>query len=580
VKSSIDIKIESEHTFDIIYLGARPEETMNVANRLAASFVTNATAQRAQQAKDTTAVIDTELEALKQRLDAQSQRIHAYRQGNVRELPDHVDDNIRMEDRLRDRHRELETKITEDEARRAAVLKEMKELEAKGALDQTVIEEKSPAQLRLEELRIKQKELMALLKPRHPDLLQIQSEIQHLERTVASQPDPRSTLSEKYIRYLALKSELETLEQRVNGYRKEQYALANQEATYRQRVASTPQHERALEDMQREYEVGQKQFHALLDKRLDSNLAQGLEQSGSRIAFAVIEPAGLPSAPFSPRRERLVLLGIFTGLGVGLVLAFFREQHDTTFRNVDDFQSFTTLPAVGIIPTFEGRSGLVLAADTESVAAEQYRVFAMRVQQLCAAQNARVLLITSAAGGEGKSVTALNLASALSSIADGRVLVVDADMRKPKLHHYLSLNASADKSFSALLQNSGDDPRNYIVKTRNVDAILGSNSPGDPVAALASPKARTAIDRLKDDYRYVIIDAPPTLPIADSHILSGLSDKVIFVVRARKTPRELFQHAVETFEATNILGAVLNDVDYQGSRYAYAYEYYKEKARK
>jgi capsular exopolysaccharide synthesis family protein len=235
---------------------------------------------------------------------------------------------------------------------------------------------------------------------------------------------------------------------------------------------------------------------------------------------------------------------------------------------------------VGVIPAFEGRAALVLAADTESVAAEQYRVFAMRVQQLCAAQNARVLLITSAAGGEGKSVTALNLASALSSIADGRVLVVDADMRKPKLHHYLSLNASADKSFSALLQNPGDDPRNYIVKTRNVDAILGSNSPGDPIAALASPKARTAIDRLRDDYRYVIIDAPPTLPIADSHILSGLSDKVIFVVRARKTPRELFQHAVETFEATNILGAVLNDVDYQGSRYAYAYEYYKEKARK
>lgn len=76
----------------------------------------------------------------------------------------------------------------------------------------------------------------------------------------------------------------------------------------------------------------------------------------------------------------------------------------------------------------------------------------------------------------------------------------------------------------------------------------------------------------------IIVDAPPTLPIADSHILSGLSDKVVFVVRARQTPRELFQHAVESFDTSNVLGAVLNDVDYQRSRYAYAYEYYKKTA--
>ena len=74
------------------------------------------------------------------------------------------------------------------------------------------------------------------------------------------------------------------------------------------------------------------------------------------------------------------------------------------------------------------------------------------------------------------------------------------------------------------------------------------------------------------------MDAPPVLPIADTHILSGLVDKVLFVVRARQTPRELFQHALEGFDANNLLGAVLNDVDYQRSRYAYAYEYYKKTA--
>jgi len=74
------------------------------------------------------------------------------------------------------------------------------------------------------------------------------------------------------------------------------------------------------------------------------------------------------------------------------------------------------------------------------------------------------------------------------------------------------------------------------------------------------------------------VDAPPVLPIADSHILAGLCDKVLFVVRARQTPRELFQHAIEGFEPSHVLGAVLNDVDYQKSRYAYAYQYYKKAA--
>ena len=83
---------------------------------------------------------------------------------------------------------------------------------------------------------------------------------------------------------------------------------------------------------------------------------------------------------------------------------------------------------------------------------------------------------------------------------------------------------------------------------------------------------------MKQKFAYIIVDAPPVLPIADSQILAGIVDKVLFVIRARQTPRELFQHAIEGFEAANLLGAVLNDVDYQRSRYAYAYEYYKKLA--
>jgi Mrp family chromosome partitioning ATPase len=152
-------------------------------------------------------------------------------------------------------------------------------------------------------------------------------------------------------------------------------------------------------------------------------------------------------------------------------------------------------------------------------------------------------------------------------------------MRKPRIHDYLKQKVAPGTGFHELLLKGGQDYQRYVVQVRNLHVIPGSAPTSNPIASLASPVARKLIDQFSQDFRYVVIDAPPTLPIADSHILSGLCDKVLFVVRSRKTPRELFQHAVESFEATNLLGAVLNDVDYARSRYAYAYYYYQEKAK-
>ena len=107
--------------------------------------------------------------------------------------------------------------------------------------------------------------------------------------------------------------------------------------------AVPPEHERVIEDLQRELQVGESQFHALLDKRLDASLAKNLAQSESGIAFAVVEPAGLPKEPYSPHRDRLALMGLALGLGLGVAIAFLLEQNDTTFATLDDFQAFTTL---------------------------------------------------------------------------------------------------------------------------------------------------------------------------------------------------------------------------------------------
>lgn len=584
-KQSIGIKVDSEHSFQLSYEAGDRNDAMNVTNKIAQLFVMNASAKREQKTTEAAGVIDDQLEALKQRMEQQSRQIHDYKSKAVHALPDHIDDNIRGVDSAKDQIQEKETKIAEEQARKATIQRELKDLESKGVLEQPVVREQTPDEKKLEELRIQLAELQTRYTLQHPTVVAMKKQIEDLEHLIASQPRKgRTDPSATYLRYLELKSELEGIDQRIAAYKRDQQNFQTQAETYTRRIEETPQHEKVIEDMDRELKVGELQFHALLDKQLDTKLAKGFEESESGIAFSIVEPAGLPQTNIT-QRPRLILMGLAVGLGLGLALVFVLEQNDTTFGNVDDFQSYTSLPIAGVVPNIpmknkKRRNGTpaLTIEDPDSIAAEQYRILAMKVRQQCDAEQSKSVVVTSAAGGEGKSLTAINLAAALAATTDGRVLLIDADMRKPRLGDYLKLTVPPDQCFHNLLVHGDGTTSRYIVQFKDLFVIAGGVSQGNPVAALSSPRARALFERLKQEFAYIVVDAPPVLPIADSQILAGLCDKVLFVVRARQTPRELFQHAVEGFEPGSVLGAVLNDVDYQRSRYAYAYEYYKKAA--
>src|SRR5262249_48875654 len=144
----------------------------------------------------------------------------------------------------------------------------------------------------------------------HPVVAALRRQVSDLEKALQAHPKKgRSDPSPTYLRYSQLKSELAGVDQRVAAYRQEEQNLKEQLANFSGRVAATPQHEKVIDDMNRELKVGEMQFRALLDKKLDSNLAKGFEQSEGGIAFAVTEPASLPEAPYSPQRERFIALG-------------------------------------------------------------------------------------------------------------------------------------------------------------------------------------------------------------------------------------------------------------------------------
>src|SRR5262245_27566916 len=516
-KQSLGIKVDSEHSFQLSYETVDRYDAMNVTNKLAELFVRKASADREQKTAEAANVIDGQLDALKQRLEAQSSQMHDYKTKAVNALPDHFDNNLRNIESTRDQILDRETKIAEEEAKKVSSQRELQDLESKGVLDQPIVHEKTADDMKLDELRIKLAELETKYTVQHPSVIGLKQQIADLEKTISSHPKKgRSEPSATYLRYSQLKSELEGIDQRIAAYRRDQHTLKAQLDRFSQQLQATPEHEKVIEDMDRELKVGDMQFHALLDKQLDTKLAQGIERSESGIAFTVAEPAGLPQAPYSPQRLRLILMGIAAGAGLGLALIFLLEQNDTTFANVDDFQSFTTLPVPGVVPHVEYKNdgqktppSLVTIEDPSSVAAEQYRILAMRVQQQCYATHSRAIMITSAAGGEGKSLTAINLATALAAAIQGRVLLIDADMRKPRIAEYMNLSVPADGGFHNLLIHSDGKPDRYIMNVGELGVIPGGVSEANPVAALSSPKARVVFENLKQQFAYIVVDAPP-----------------------------------------------------------------------
>src|SRR5262249_24886428 len=155
--------------------------------------------------------------------------------------------------------------------------------------------------------------------PSHPEVIKAKRRIAELENDIASQPKKgRAEPSATYLKYVELKSELDGIRQRVDAYKRDQQELGAQIASLTTRIEATPQHERVIDDMRREYDAGESQFHALLDKQLDAKLAEGLASSETGVVFAIVEPASVPGAPFSPQRLRLMLMGLAAGLGVGL----------------------------------------------------------------------------------------------------------------------------------------------------------------------------------------------------------------------------------------------------------------------
>ncbi len=292
------------------------------------------------------------------------------------------------------------------------------------------------------------------------------------------------------------------------------------------------------------------------------------------------EPATTPSEPQKARTMGLALcLGLFGGVGMGLL----REWKDQRLRSTQEISSLLGLPILGAIPTMtcpkqtQAIRGQKVRISPESREAEAFRTVRTALFFGAPRDEARAILFTSPAPGEGKTTVVSNLGIAMAQ-AGQRTLILDTDFRRPTQHRIFSLNRQA-KGLSYVLAGRTTLPEAIEhLKLANLDVLTCGPSVPNPSELLNSTRFTEVIASLAEQYDRVLIDSPPVTAVADAQILAALCDVTVIVLRAQKSTRRVSIQACESLlgVGARLLGVVVNDVPRRTDRYGYSggYGYY------
>lgn len=288
------------------------------------------------------------------------------------------------------------------------------------------------------------------------------------------------------------------------------------------------------------------------------------ERSGAQPPEALSLPIELPGFAEAARDEE-------TTSPVGDAL----PRNAAIVPPIGDYLRFDDLRTRCTHPTWhpDPNVNVFFSSDPAAHGAEQFRTLRSRLYQLRANQTLRKILITSSVPAEGKTFVANNLAQAIVRQPDRRVLIIDADLRRPRLH--VPLGAPLAPGLTDFLR--GDVDAMGVIQhclAENLCLIPGGNEVKDPSELLSNGRLKALLDRVTPVFDWVIIDSPPCLPVADANILADFCDGVLMVVRAGSTPSEVAQRACQEMQGRNIIGVVLNFVQESSGYASYYYPAY------
>ncbi len=397
-----------------------------------------------------------------------------------------------------------------------------------------------------------------VLKPAFPEMIQLRSQISELDRQIKAQVD----LVKESIRvqFEATRAQEQSLGRTLAELRDQSLDLRTRSIQYN--------------ILQRELDTNKALYDGLLQQYKELGVASALGTNN----VSVVDRAEIPGAPISPRLTKNLVIALLLGLVAAGAVIYVLELLDDTFKGVETIEETFGLTALGVIPlTPHDTPTLIetIVANPQSGVAEAYRSLRTALQFSTETGVPKVLLVTSAKPGEGKSTTSVSLAANFAQLGL-RVLLIDGDLRNPSLGRYLKVENSG--GLSNYLASGADvaeiTQRCFI---ENVSLITAGPLPPNPAELLAGPKLAALLSEMSEVYDVVLIDGPPVMGLADAPILSSIAAGTLLVIQSGATRRGLVRAAVKRlrFARARLVGTVLSkfDADRSGYTYSYAYNY-------
>jgi capsular exopolysaccharide synthesis family protein len=324
--------------------------------------------------------------------------------------------------------------------------------------------------------------------------------------------------------------------------------------------------------LQREAESNRQIFETLLQRAKETNISSQLRTNNIRLA----DQADPPTSPVWPSRSRNLLFALFGGFGFAVLFAFGAEYLDNKLKHPEEIQQQLGLRCLGLVPKLGAKkSSPLLNNGVPPAFAEASRTVRTNVLFSYDANvdtngAGRSIVVTSTAPGEGKTLVATNLAVGFA-LAGQRVLLVDADMRRPRVHEVF--NQAQAPGLSELV--GGHSKAVDTIQRSHVKGlwVLAAGAiPANPAELLSSRQFRTLLKTLNTHFDWVIVDSPPIMAVTDASVIAHCAGGVLFVVAADRTSRPAATKALEQLDVAtpNFIGAVLNEVDVQRNAYFYA----------
>jgi succinoglycan biosynthesis transport protein ExoP len=566
-------RTKDTHMVLVSYESTNARETALVVNSLIKNFVENNFQTKYNATRQATGWMEGQLDELKVKVEkAQQAMVNYERANNIANLGEkQTVAESRFEDLSKEFNQAQSDRLTKESLYRMVATND-------GQVGFLTTGNGLLANLEAKEVDLKEQysEALAQYGPTYPKALRLQDQIKDVEVLIVRE---RKRMVENIRNeYLAAAQRQQFLAAALAGQKKE--------------VDKGSQFLIEYNLLKRELDSNQTLYDGLLQRLKDATVTAGLRATN----IHTIDEAAIPSYPVRPNKMRNIEFALAAGLALGIALAFTQEALDNSLKNAQEMEKLTGLPTLAIIPmgnsSLAMRSGLLPSNNGNgnssrtnvelsvlekpgAAISEAYRALRTSVLLSLAEQPPKVLLVTSSQPGEGKTSTSLNLAATLAQ-KGSRVLLVDADMRRPGLSK--ALRMATGNGLSGILTGAYEYDETLLKRVEGLDTLYllsaGSRAP-NPAELLCSIKMEKLVQTLRQKFDHVVIDSPPILPITDATIISTLVDGVIMVVESDKTSRAALNRACRVMEHSGgrILGTVFNKVDTRRDGY-YGYRYY------